>query len=59
MGTSVSPWLEALPPGVELPAAEATLFVGRGLHSSTSQLNLSHFRPEIHLEHPPMLLNSP
>ena len=31
----------------------------RGLHSSTSQLNLSRFRHKIHPEHPMILLNTP
>jgi len=32
---------------------------GRGLHSSTSQLNLSRFRRKIHPEHPLVLLKKP
>ena len=27
-------------------------FVGRGLHSSTTQVNLSHFRHKIHPKYP-------
>jgi Mg2+/Co2+ transporter CorB len=33
--------------------------VGRGLHSSTSQLKLSHFWHNIHHNHPPIPLRSP
>ena len=32
---------------------------GRGLHSSTSQLNLSRIRHKIHPKHPLILLNTP
>jgi hypothetical protein len=32
---------------------------GRGLHSFTSQLNLSRFLHKIHPEHPLILLNTP
>jgi hypothetical protein len=32
---------------------------GRGLHSSTSQLNLSRFLHKIHPTHTPLLLNTP
>jgi ATP-binding cassette subfamily F protein 2 len=33
--------------------------IGRGLHSSTSQLNLSRFWHKIHANHPLILLNTP
>jgi len=43
MGTSVSPCFEALTPNLLARTVETVEGGGRGLHSPTSQLNLSHF----------------